>query len=334
MEIKSGISIAMCTYNGARFLREQLDSFSCQTRLPDEVVICDDGSTDETLAILEDWAKTVPFKVQIVKNDRNLGFAKNFEKAIGLCENDILFLADQDDIWLPEKIERMAKVMETSPQLVLLYGNALFFSEKDPIGTNLLRNTQKRFPYYNSAFQTRNTIRNPFPTGCLAAVRKSFLTQIMPIPEGWGHDTWFYTLARDFGEILTLNDILVRYRRHEGTVTDRKYNPEAADEIQKNNYRAWVPYFQLVLNKTLYIQKWLLSQTQTPSIRAHLRKLAREIQYFENRKKIQENCFNLKPLCENILKGWYFRHPQPVRSLLFDVKEGIQNRLKKDRSYE
>src|SRR5690242_1846918 len=99
------ISVAMCTFNGARFLPEQLESITAQTRLPDELVICDDRSADESLEIIRAFLDRPPFTVRLEINERNLGSTKNFEKAIGLCQGEIIALADQDDVWFPQKLE-------------------------------------------------------------------------------------------------------------------------------------------------------------------------------------------------------------------------------------
>ena len=98
------ISIAMATYNGARFLPEQLDSFSRQTRLPDELVVSDDGSQDETVAILEEFRARAPFVVRIVHNSERGGHAQNFGFALSHCTGDLISISDQDDVWKPEKI--------------------------------------------------------------------------------------------------------------------------------------------------------------------------------------------------------------------------------------
>ena len=106
------ISIAMTTYNGSKYLKEQLDSFTKQTHLPDELVVTDDGSSDDTLEILENFAKKASFEVLIFRNNTNLGYAMNFGHAIGLCTGDLIFLSDQDDIWFPEKIETVSRFVE------------------------------------------------------------------------------------------------------------------------------------------------------------------------------------------------------------------------------
>src|SRR5215217_2190591 len=98
------ISIAMATYNGAGYLQEQLESFLSQTRQPDELIVCDDGSGDATLDILERFRQSVPFAVQIHRNETRLGFTKNFEKALLKCSGDLVFLSDQDDVWFAPKV--------------------------------------------------------------------------------------------------------------------------------------------------------------------------------------------------------------------------------------
>lgn len=104
--VKFNISIAMATYNGERFIREQLDSIAQQTLLPVELVVTDDGSNDSTLAIIDDFAKTAPFEVKIVRNEKQLGFADNFLKAASFCVGDFIAFCDQDDVWMVNKLER------------------------------------------------------------------------------------------------------------------------------------------------------------------------------------------------------------------------------------
>ena len=99
------ISIALATYNGGRFLREQLDSIYAQTWRNIEVVASDDRSSDDTVAILEEYGQSHGLRYEI--NDENLGFVRNFEKILARCTGDFIALADQDDIWLPDKLERL-----------------------------------------------------------------------------------------------------------------------------------------------------------------------------------------------------------------------------------
>ena len=114
------VSVAMTTYNGAAYLPEQLDSILARSRPPDELVVCDDGSTEETLIILNDYAARAPFTMTVVINEQRLGSTKNFEKAIGLCTGDIIFLSGQDDVWRPHTV---ATIEGQFPQVCSLHGS-------------------------------------------------------------------------------------------------------------------------------------------------------------------------------------------------------------------
>lgn len=107
------ISIAMTTYNGAQFVQAQLRSILEQTRQPDEIIICDDGSTDDTVNIIRHVMETSGTdRIRLVENEENLGYIRNFYKAISLTKGDYIFLADQDDIWHREKLEKSLAIME------------------------------------------------------------------------------------------------------------------------------------------------------------------------------------------------------------------------------
>src|SRR5207253_4621935 len=118
------LSVAMCTYNGASYLQEQFDSIAMQTRLPDELVICDDVSVDTTKEITDKFAAVAPFAVKRHFNENNLGSTKNFEKAIGLCQGDIIALADQDDEWSPIKLEQLEAALASSAKTGLVFSDA------------------------------------------------------------------------------------------------------------------------------------------------------------------------------------------------------------------
>ncbi len=109
------VSIALCTHNGARFLPAQLRSILHQVRLPDELIICDDHSSDATLAIVEEFSRSAPFSVKVRKNPANLGIAKNHEQAINLCKGGLIILCDQDDVWHPEKIVVLERAFTEAP---------------------------------------------------------------------------------------------------------------------------------------------------------------------------------------------------------------------------
>ena len=119
-------------------LPEQLASIAAQTRQPDELVVCDDGSSDATPQIVEDFASLVAFPVRFFRNPKNLGSTKNFEQAIGLCTGDLIALCDQDDIWLPEKLARQAEMLERDASLGGVFSDAELVDDRSqPIGKRL-----------------------------------------------------------------------------------------------------------------------------------------------------------------------------------------------------
>ena len=111
------ISVAMCTYNGEKYLSEQLDSILSQNIVPDEIVICDDASTDHTIQIIEHYRQKHPSVIKLYRNEQNLGVVKNFEKAINLCTKELIFLSDQDDVWFPHKTEVITRAFNRYPDI-------------------------------------------------------------------------------------------------------------------------------------------------------------------------------------------------------------------------
>src|ERR1043165_3789181 len=133
-------SIAMTTFNGERYLREQLDSLSAQDRLPDEVVVCDDGSSDGTLEMVRAFAASSPFAVRVIENEERLGVTRNLEKAIGLCDGELIALCDQDDVWRSDKLQQIEQAFIGNSRLGLVFTDAELIDEQSKtIGNGLWR---------------------------------------------------------------------------------------------------------------------------------------------------------------------------------------------------
>jgi glycosyltransferase involved in cell wall biosynthesis len=214
------ISIGLCTYNGAKYLREQLQSIVAQTRLPDELVVCDDCSSDDTPGIIEEFASTAPFPVRFFRNPINLRSTKNFEQAIALCEGDFIALCDQDDVWLPEKLARELAVLESDASLGGVFSDAeLIDAASRPIGKRLWANIlftpreQSRFRSGHGAevFLKRNVV-----TGATLMFRANLRPLFMPIPLIWVHDGWIAWMLLAHSSLTFLPEPLVQYRLHAG----------------------------------------------------------------------------------------------------------------------
>lgn len=200
------ISIAMATYNGAKYLREQLESFNTQIRKPDELVVCDDASTDETIDILNEYKSNVSFDMQVYVNPANLGYVQNFNKALSLCTGDFVFLSDQDDVWFKDKISTLAEEAAQDLHSVVFMNDAeLTLQDLTPTGLTKL-----------GQIRSAGLSDELFIMGSCAAVRRNFLKKVLPIPSQilW-HDGWIVGLAIGLKRRHIVERSLQLYRRHE-----------------------------------------------------------------------------------------------------------------------
>ena len=207
------ISIAMTTYNGARYLKEQLDSFVNQSRLPDELVICDDNSSDCTLDIAEDFFKHAPFSVKIIRNQTNLGFTENFVKVISQTTGDLIFLCDQDDVWYPNKIQNMVELFEEEVGLQIAIHDCVFCDQDgNVLGGSLLKNKMR--------FKVKH---DDFIHGCCTVITRELRDISFPLPSkvcgNHGHDEWLHVVGAYLGRRKVINSAYQLYRRHEMNVS-------------------------------------------------------------------------------------------------------------------
>lgn len=212
------ISIALATYNGANYVREQIDSILCQTVQDFEIVVSDDKSTDDTLAILTSYALS-DSRFHIYENANNLGFKKNFEVVLSKCSGDFVALCDQDDIWLPNHLEILLNEMKNDTQIVC--GKPIFVDENNEELSNM-------FDYllmYCHPISNEDTARHIFLgrstyQGASMLIRRSFFEKALPIPDGANyHDSWFALLACFMDGFVFVDKPTMRYRRFSDSVT-------------------------------------------------------------------------------------------------------------------
>ena len=219
-------SVAIATYNGEKYILDQLNSIETQTVPPDEIIICDDCSTDRTVKLIESFCESSLLKIRLIKNTENLGFRKNYEKCFNLCSSDIILYCDQDDVWCNNKIETIVQEFEKDGKLVFAFTDAFVTDEE----LNVIKDSEWSFEWtklsnrqeFFNFVQTRN-----FPLGFQTAFRTSFCKSIMPFlsdPDGW-----IALCSPIFGNIKAIPEKLVYYRRHEGATSN-------AYQIKKKNY--------------------------------------------------------------------------------------------------
>ncbi len=214
------ISVACCTYNGERFLEAQLQSLIAQTRRPDEIVIVDDGSTDNSVAIAGRFRDGAPSETTVVlrRNPQNLGVVANFQATIALTTGDVIFLCDQDDLWHPGKIETMEAAFERRPALLFLFSDAKLIDAAGGMLAHTLFDALEVSARELRLVRERSGIaawlvRN-LATGATSAFRRALFEAATPFPNDWVHDEWLAILAAALGDVDYVASPLIDYRQH------------------------------------------------------------------------------------------------------------------------
>ncbi|MDP8957355.1 MAG: glycosyltransferase family 2 protein [Actinomycetota bacterium] len=213
----NSVSVAMCTFNGARFLLEQLNSIAAQTRPPDELVVSDDGSTDDTVAIVETFSRKAAFPVRLFVNERRLGSTKNFEKTISLCRAGLIALADQDDLWHPEKLAVQEWALRSRAVGGVFSDAEAIGPEGQPLGYRLWESVgfwRHEQALVQAGKATPLLLRQKFVTGATLMFRTDYRSAALPIPENWIHDAWIALVVAALGGLTFSERPLVQYRQH------------------------------------------------------------------------------------------------------------------------
>lgn len=190
------LSVALAAYNGEKYIEEQLRSILQQTREVDEMIITDDGSTDRTLEIVLSFieANHLQNRWKVMVNPTNLGYAENYRHAMDLCTGELIFLSDQDDIWVKDRVERMTEIMERQPEIGLLTSDYQVFHDGDTLSpmTNQIMDAE-RIPLNRHTRFLRSL-------GCVMCVRTEFYKKAKGMwYSGWAHDEFLWSAAVLFG---------------------------------------------------------------------------------------------------------------------------------------
>ncbi len=221
------VSVAMATYNGARYLAEQLDSIVHQTYTNIEIVIVDDHSKDDTVAIIREYQLSHPFIV-LVQNGQNLGVTKTFEKAIKHCKGFFIALSDQDDIWDPQKIEILVNGIGGHDAV---YADSLLVDDKAESLHKSFSDMMNLRSYYSG---TPFLLSNSVP-GHSMLMKADFVKQVLPFPEEIFFDLWIGFCAAGNNGIKFIDKLLVKYRQHDNNTVGTKDsgNKKLKDPVEK-----------------------------------------------------------------------------------------------------
>lgn len=210
-------SVAMATFNGAKFLEEQLISLSKQTILPSELCVTDDGSSDETLIILEKYSRHAPFPVRTIKNNKQLGYGRNFLKAASLCMAEYVAFCDQDDVWCDQKIQKVGTVIEKFSPDVVVHSGIVVDQRLTPLG---YRYPDIQLPGWLEIASLSDDFYWP---GYSLVIKRSLLDSSekdeLPINQDgtnrvFAHDHWVFNAVRNGASCYKITDEMVKYRQH------------------------------------------------------------------------------------------------------------------------
>lgn len=223
------ISVCMATFNGGKFIREQLESILSQLPLDAEIIIADDGSTDDTLLVVDSLNES---RIRVLPAERHLGVIYNFERALRASKGEIVFLADQDDVWLPGKVEMCLAALNEAD---LVMHDAFLLGLSDAFESAWGRNGKLSDirTYRNGV--VANWWKNSF-TGCCMAFRRKVLDKALPFPKNLPmHDQWLGVVAEKYFKVSYVDEPLVDYRQHSSNATHIEKSP--AGVLQKIKWR-------------------------------------------------------------------------------------------------
>ena len=256
-------SVALCTYNGSKYIVAQLRSIAEQTIVPDQIIICDDNSSDNTIALVNEFAKSCSISIQVFVNEGNLGVKNNFQKALSLCTNEIIFLSDQDDLWLPQKVETLMKYFKDNPSKNVVFTDGFILNETTKTnqtiweGVDFTKRMQSRFENPLALIKYLLSKRN-VATGATIAVRSMALKKYLPFPpiKEILHDYFLALQAASSGSLGFISEKLIYYRIHSS---------------QQLGFRSVkVPFYKKIFYYTPYIGIMAILERRTKKNRIEL----------------------------------------------------------------
>lgn len=318
-------SVALCTYRGGRYVTAQLTSIFEARPACTELVVVDDASGDGTPAVvqraIDAWQGRAVIEVNVV----NEGSVRSFEHALRLTTEPIVFLADQDDAWHPEKPARMLAQFAARPDLLLLHTDARIVDDAmQPLGYTLLRaieaSAEERVAIrHGDAFDA--FVRRNIATGATIAMRRSLLEAALPIPDCWVHDEWLATIASAIGRVDFLDEALIDYRQHANNqIGARKLS--LRDKVVKAFDKPGTYYVDQSIRATALLDRLSALGSRVPPDR--LIKVRAKLAHLQVRAGLPRNRLaRLRPIVGEWRSGGYRRYSTGMKSLVRDLFHNV-----------
>jgi glycosyltransferase involved in cell wall biosynthesis len=302
-------SIALCTYNGEKFIRQQIESYISQTILPDEIIVCDDGSTDNTLEIIRHVAQSNPeIKWRVIQNEAKLGTNKNIEKALGFCNGEIIFFSDQDDIWTREKVAQTILFFEKNPEYEASFSDALLIDDQDKELPNKLLDltffkSNVRLHYDKDDLLYWSILLGNAMTGATMAIKRSAIRKVVPFQLNVGrrlwYDGWIGFCLMANNSVGYIDQSLTKYRVHAGQQVGVEMKEDPFEQhVMRGEYQKELvkEYFQKYLGafSTLHNLKKVLQIPTRIEDRITREYLIQKRKYFESQSFLERKLRLLK----------------------------------------
>lgn len=314
------ISVALCTYNGERYLAAQLESILDQTRKADEIVVADDVSSDGTLSIVERYAQQQGSAIRLVRNAENLLSTANFAQAIGLCTGDVIVLCDQDDVWHQDKLAAIEQEFTAHPQAGMVLSDARIVDENlQPLGYTAWEaiGLSRRKRELIEQGQTHRVFLSQYvATGATMAFRSEFKSLVLPIPANWVHDAWIAFLLAAVAPVRFIDRPLIDYRQH------------ASQQIGLRKMGVWDLYRKaIVMRGTSFRElrdKYQMAYDRLVAFggadREFLAGLEQKLAHLARRDKLRRNRLTALPaIFSEMVRGNYARYSYGWKSIVQDL---------------
>ena len=321
------ISIAMASYNGALYLPEQLGSVAAQTRLPDELIVCDDCSTDSTASIVAEFARRAPMPVKFQINDRNLGSTRNFERAIASCTGDVIAVCDQDDVWRKDKLQLIEDAFARAPAVGLVFSDAEIVDESlNCLGRLMWAErglTRKKRKLFEIGRSLDVRVAGSTVTGATIAFRSRYTDLILPIPDAIPmiHDGWIALAIAAVAEATLIAEPLIKYRQHRGQqVGAPLIEPQQLGPLQaiEAGLRRPTSYTDLLFTLTTLRQR-LIAHQDSFDCRAALFNIENYARHINARSNLRQGRLGRLPTIFREVMGLrYHRYSKGFRSAVKD----------------
>jgi glycosyltransferase involved in cell wall biosynthesis len=326
------VSVALCTYNGARFLREQVGSICLQTRPPVEIVLSDDASRDGSVevvraAVAECAAERPgpPIALRVFENPVALRVVKNFEQAISACTSELIALSDQDDVWMPDRLALMVAHFEQDANLMLLHTDArLVDSERRDLNQTLfhaLEVTPLELAQVHGGKAFDALLRRNLVTGATTVFRRALLADALPLPIEWVHDEWLAIVASTTARVDLLEQPLIEYRQHESNQIGARRDT-FKEKVRKALASRGNTHVERAIKAELLLERLLqLGDRVPPEIIAKVRS---KIVHQRFRAALPASRLaRIVPIAREAITGRYDKFGRGVRGVVRDLFESV-----------